>query len=58
MAGLVGFAATVGDPPNPPVRKKRPAVLRLVFILLAAASLIAGLAAGETAEILFKGSIL
>jgi hypothetical protein len=58
MAGLVGSASTVGDPPNPPVRKKRPAVLRLVLILLAAASLIAGLAVGETAEILFKGSIL
>jgi hypothetical protein len=57
MAGLV-FANAVGDSPDPPVSGKRPVLLRLVLILLAAASLIAGLAVGETAEILFKGSIL
>lgn len=60
MAGLAGLIAAVVGMLSPPVSwmKKRPAFLRLVLVLLAAALLIVGLAVGETEEILFKGSIL
>ena len=60
MAGLAGFFAVVSGSPNPGGSRvgNRSAFLKSVLILLAAALLIAGLAIGDTEEILFKGSIL
>ena len=60
MAGFAGFFAAVSGSPNPSDSRmsKRSVFLRSMLILLAAALLIAGLAIGDTEEILFKGSIL
>lgn len=60
MARLSGPAAAFAGILNRPVSwmRKRPAFSRVVLLLVSAALLTMGLAAGEFGEILFKGSIL
>lgn len=58
--GSTGFVARLVGSLHAPVSwvVRRPAFCRLLLIFVVAALLIAGLAARETQEILFKGSIL
>jgi len=60
IVGLLGLFDAVAGSGGPATSRiwQRPAFLRSLLIVLAAALLIVGLAVGDTEEILFKGSIL